>query len=195
MTNEICCSNSHSIFPSFMKKNALLEANNGVFIFLFLFPFIQIPFLHVCGFFYLLLLFFFWQRDHLVNVLIHLSFYTYISQNMIHEQMLANKRNLHHFCWRWWFFLNALKIWFAQMGSFSCMDPVFCLFFLFVCVFRSCCHGLSHEAPLCAISIVTWNFYFAMVLSFAFVCTGAERGPCISQPRCKDNTSCTSRQR
>lgn len=48
MTNEICCSNSRSIFPSFMKKNALLEANNGVFIFLFLFPFIQIPFLHVC---------------------------------------------------------------------------------------------------------------------------------------------------
>lgn len=136
MTNEICCSNSRSIFPSFMKKNALLEANNGVFIFLFLFPFIQIPFLHVCvcGFFYLLLFFFFWQRDHLVNVLIHLSFYTYISQNMIHEQMLANKRNLHHFCWRWWFFLNALKIWFAQMGSFSCMDPVFCLFFVCLCV-------------------------------------------------------------
>lgn len=61
MTNEICCSNSRSIFPSFMKKNALLEANNGVFIFLFLFPFtgIQIPFLHVCGFFYLLLFIFF----------------------------------------------------------------------------------------------------------------------------------------
>lgn len=35
MTNEICCSNSRSIFPSFMKKNALLEANNGVFIYLF----------------------------------------------------------------------------------------------------------------------------------------------------------------
>lgn len=91
-------------------------------------------FMCVCGFFYLLLLLFFWQRDHLVNVLIHLSFYTYISQNMIHEQMLANKRNLHHFCWRWWFFLNALKIWFAQMGSFSCMDPVFCLFFVCLCV-------------------------------------------------------------
>lgn len=134
MTNEICCSNSRSIFPSFMKKNALLEANNGVFIFLFLFPFIQIPFLHVCVWIFLFIIIIFWQRDHLVNVLIHLSFYTYISQNMIHEQMLANKRNLHHFCWRWWFFLNALKIWFAQMGSFSCMDPVFLFVFcLFVC--------------------------------------------------------------
>lgn len=157
-------------------------------LFLFLFPFIQIPFLHV-GFFFVFL--FFWQRDHLVNVLIHLSFYTYISQNMIHEQMLANKRNLHPFCWRWMVFLECFK-------DFVCTNGLVFLYwpsFLFVCAFRSCCHGLSHEAPLCAISIVTWNFYFAMVLSFAFVCTGAERGPCISQPRCKDNTSCTSRQR
>lgn len=135
---------------------------------------------------------FIWQRYHLVNVLIHLSFYTCISQNMIHEQTLANKRNLHPFCWTWIVFLECFKDFVCTNGLVFLYGPSF---FLFVCVFRSCCHGLSHEAPLCAISIVTWNFYFAMVLSFAFVCTGAERGPCISQPRCKDNTSCTSRQR
>lgn len=35
------------------------------------------------------------------------------------------------------------------------------------CHQRNHCHDISREALLCAISIVTWNFSFELVLSFA----------------------------
>lgn len=56
---------------------------------------------------------------------------------------------------------------------------------LFWCHHCDCCHDVSREAPLCAISIVTWNFSFELLLSFALFGQGAVRGPCINNSAAK----------
>lgn len=62
MTNEICCSNSRSIFPSFMKKNALLEANNGVFIYFFFYFHLYRYHFFMCVDFFIYYYYFFFGR-------------------------------------------------------------------------------------------------------------------------------------
>ena len=50
----------------------------------------------------------------------------------------------------------------------------------FWCHQCNCHHDISREAPLCAISIVTWNFSFELVLSFALFGHGMWEAPVLT---------------